>query len=87
MELTEAAARTESAKLKSPVQAMPLAALARAEQAIGHAARAAALALQAGDRAARLAIPGEPSCWLGYCLLGARRIPRISRGGIPARAR
>src|SRR5882672_7759571 len=69
MELSEAAARTESAKMKSPVHAMTHAALARAEQAIGHAARATELALQAGDRAARLAIPGEPSYWSGYCLL------------------
>ena len=77
-ELSEAAAKNEATKTKSPDAVMTLAELAQTEHALGHRERAAALALQAGDAAAGLALPGEPSYWVGYCLLVRSGIERAA---------
>jgi len=76
--LSEAAAKNESAKTNSPGAVMTLAALAQTEHALGEQERAAVLAKQAGEAAARLALPGAPSYWVGYCMLVRADIERAA---------
>jgi len=68
-ELSEAIRQSKGTKVKGPAEALTLAALAQVEEALGDSERAGALALQAAGSAAKMALPGEPSYWVGYCLL------------------
>jgi tetratricopeptide (TPR) repeat protein len=67
--LMQASARYSRAKTRVTNEVQTLAALARVEIGLGDLQAAAAHAAQAREIANGFAIPGDPSYWVGYCLL------------------
>jgi eukaryotic-like serine/threonine-protein kinase len=67
--LMQASARYSRAKVHVTNEVQTLAALARVELGLGDLQAAAAYANKARDIANRFAIPGDPSYWVGSCLL------------------
>lgn len=83
--LSEVAAKRAAAKVRDPARALTLATLAEVEQALGNSEPAAALATQATEIAEQLALPGEPSYWVGHCLLVRAEIEKAAGRGETAR--
>jgi tetratricopeptide (TPR) repeat protein len=69
-----------------PNQIIALAGIAQAELALGNNRLAAARAAEASVMAGQFAVPGEPSYWVGYCLIVQADVERAIGNTASARA-
>jgi hypothetical protein len=67
--LEDVAAQYSRSGSSGPNQILTLTALAQSEIGLGNTQSAAAHAAKASGLASRFALPGQPSYWVGYCLL------------------
>jgi serine/threonine-protein kinase len=75
--LEDVAAQYSRSASSVPNEILTLTALARSEIGLGNTQSAAAHSAKASALASRFALPGQPSYWVGYCLLAQAEVDAV----------